>query len=128
MSKIVDKWLKISRRDLMGAEFNLNGPDELLAFAGFLAQQSAEKAIKGFLTAHQKKFTKTHNIAALLVKVAEVNSELAESISTAGDLTDFAIKYRYPEALEKDLTRQDTEAGVTLAKSVREKIIEALGG
>lgn len=128
MNKQVSEWLKISRRDLFGAEFNLNGPDDLLSFAGYLAQQAAEKAIKGFLVAHKMKLTKTHNIATLLEKVEEINPVLAKSISDADDLTDFAIKYRYPEVVEKELTRKDVEGAVALAKSVCAKVLETLGG
>ncbi len=128
MNKQVAEWLKISRRDLVGADFNLNGPDELLPFAGFLAQQSAEKVIKGFLVAHKKKFTKTHVIAVLLEKVSEIDKTLAESISAASDLTIFAVKYRYPEAVAKELTRKDVEGAVALAKTVCAKVLEALEG
>jgi len=66
MSKQAQSWFRHAREDLMGAEYNLKGPDECLAVAGFLAQQSVEKAIKGFLVLHRKRFTKTHNITTLL--------------------------------------------------------------
>jgi len=127
MNKKVLDWLRISRLDLMGAEFNLSGPDELLSFAGFLAQQAVEKAIKGFLVAHNQKITKTHNIAELLERVEHINTGLAKSIFEADDLTDFAVKYRYPDAIAKELTRKNVEDAVVLAKSVCKKILEALG-
>jgi len=126
MNKQVTEWLKLSRLDLLGAEFNLNGPDDLLRFSGFLAQQSAEKAIKGFLVAHKARITKTHNIADLLEKIREFDPHLARSLSEAEDLTDFAVKYRYPEAVAKELTREDVEGAVALAKLVCAKVLEAL--
>src|SRR3990167_1505102 len=124
VDKQVAEWLKLSRRDLLGADFNLGGSDELLPFVGFLAQQAVEKVLKGFLTNHKKKFTKTHNLAHLLDRVRQIDGVLAESISKADDLTDFAVKYRYPEAIVKELTRHDVEEAVNLAKSVCAQVLE----
>jgi HEPN domain-containing protein len=68
----------------------------------------------------------THNIKELLENLGEVDKNLAKSISEAGDLTDFATKYRYPEAIIKDLSRKDIETAVAVAKSVCEKILKRL--
>jgi hypothetical protein len=44
MNKIAQSWFRLSRQDLIGAEYNLAGPDDCLPFAGFLAQQAVEKS------------------------------------------------------------------------------------
>lgn len=79
MSKQAQNWFRHARQDLLGAEYNLSGPDECLAVAGFLAQQSVEKAIKGFLVLNKKRFTKTHNISKLLDIVSKVAPGLAKA-------------------------------------------------
>src|SRR5262249_46872897 len=92
----------------------------------YLAQQAVEKAIKGFLVFHGVKVTKTHVVADLLEKLAGVDQKLANSISTASDLTIFALKYRYPEAVARELSRADVQRAVSLAKSVCAKILKVL--
>jgi HEPN domain-containing protein len=123
MSKVAQEWFSYARRDLVAANFNLSGSDELLTFAGFLAQQTVEKAIKGYLIFHGKKISKTHNLAFLIQKVKEVDEELARLLLKMDDLTDFAVKYRYPDAPIKEVTRSDIKAAVEVAQSVYDLIL-----
>lgn len=125
MSKQAQSWFRHAREDLMGAEYNLKGPDECLAVAGFLAQQSVEKAIKGFLVLHRKRFTKTHNITTLLEILEKVDSALAEELVSSRKLTNFAVKYRYPEAIRKELTRDDVAGAVKIAKAACAVILKS---
>lgn len=127
MSKQAQSWFRHAREDLMGAEYNLKGPDECLAVAGFLAQQSVEKAIKGFLVLHRKRFTKTHNISTLLEILEKVDSVLAEELVPSHRLTNFAVKYRYPEAVRKELTRDDVAVAVKIAKEACALILKSAG-
>lgn len=64
-------------------------------------QQSAEKAIKGYLTQYQKRFPKTHNIAELVDIISLVEPIIARKLHGAKRLTKYAIEYRYrPTALD----------------------------
>ncbi len=48
------EWLVQSDRDLRGARILASSRDPLYDLAAFLAQQEAETALKGFLSAHGK--------------------------------------------------------------------------
>lgn len=100
-AKIVNSWFKKSRQDLLTAELLIvQTSDDFLMPAGFHLQQSAEKAIKGFLAFHKVRFPKTHNLQILTELVRQVDPNLATFLLPIVDLSQYAVAYRYPEALE----------------------------
>lgn len=65
----VDAWLAIAQRDLDSAKRLLTGDPPYRDTAAYHCHQSAEKALKAFLTAAAILFPKTHDLTAL-VKLA----------------------------------------------------------
>lgn len=61
----------------------------------------------------------------MLEVVAKVDADLAEGCVKAEDLTDFAVKYRYPEAIKKEFTRADAADAASVAKSTCAAILRA---
>ena len=55
-------WLARARDDLRGAEIDLAASPPLLGDAAFHWQQAVEKALKAFLTWHDRPFRKTHDL------------------------------------------------------------------
>ncbi len=60
LSKTVLQWIKYARTDLNMAKASLELSSKYKAVAAFLAQQSAEKIIKAYLTAIDCKSTICH--------------------------------------------------------------------
>lgn len=89
-------WFKKAANDLRGAEIDLAADPPLIEDALFHCQQAVEKAMKGFLTAHQCPFRKTHDLDELGRACEEINIGLKEKLDEARDLTVFAWEFRYP--------------------------------
>ncbi|MGH8908161.1 MAG: HEPN domain-containing protein [Egibacteraceae bacterium] len=58
-------WLRFAQEDLTAARRVLRDEDAVIRIAGFLAQQSAEKALKAVLVAHTLPVPKIHDLYAL---------------------------------------------------------------
>ena len=92
-----DLWFEKSRRDYEIAYKLLENDYPYIPEALYHAQQSVEKALKGFLIFHGIMPDRTHNLVVLLNACMLINPTLQALQQQARDLTDFAIKTRYPE-------------------------------
>jgi len=61
----VRSWLKKAASDLRGADIDLAAFPPFIEDMLFHFQQAAEKTMKGFLTAHDRIFRKTHDLDEL---------------------------------------------------------------
>jgi HEPN domain-containing protein len=61
----VRSWFAKASEDLRAAAFKLTAQPPLTADIVFHAQQAVEKAIKGFLSWHDRPFRKTHNLVEI---------------------------------------------------------------
>ena len=89
-------WFQKSANDLRGAEIDLAAVPPLIEDALFHCQQAAEKAMKGFLTAHETIFRKTHDLDELGQACEQIDPSLKTVLYSARDLTVFAWEFRYP--------------------------------
>lgn len=92
----VRAWLEKAANDLRGADLDLAAAPPLIEDALFHCQQAAEKAMKGFLTAHDRAFRKTHDLDELSGACEKIDSALSTLLMPARDLTVFAWEFRYP--------------------------------
>jgi HEPN domain-containing protein len=92
----VRSWLKKAADDLRGADIDLAASPPFIEDALFHCQQAAEKAMKGFLTAHDRIFRKTHDLDELARACEAVDSDLKEVLEAARELTVFAWEFCYP--------------------------------
>lgn len=97
-------WFKIAIRDLKNSKALIDLGTQHKHAAAYHAQQSAEKAIKGFLTHSDCRVPKTHDLETLANLVANYDQSLANLILKYKSLSDLAIAYRYPDAENKPLT------------------------
>jgi HEPN domain-containing protein len=73
------------------------------AEALFHCQQAVEKALKAFLTFHERTFRKTHDLGDLSPECLAIDDSLLPAISQAEGLTQHAWRFRYPgEPYEPD--------------------------
>ncbi|MBW1953754.1 MAG: HEPN domain-containing protein [Deltaproteobacteria bacterium] len=92
----VRSWLRKAANDLRGADIDLAATPPFIEDMLFHCQQAAEKAMKGFLTAHDRIFRKTHDLDELASACEDLDPSLKEVLNPARDLTVFAWVFRYP--------------------------------
>lgn len=117
-------WFKNAHGDLLAAKLLVSADEELFSGIVFHFQQCAEKAIKGFLTFHNVRVLKTHNIEKLLESVASIDQALAAAFDEVTILTKYAVEYRYPD-VEFQLPPLNIEV-VKSALSLAEKVYGGL--
>ncbi len=96
-AKSTQMWFAKAREDLKVAKHLHPIEKDFLSGIVFHCQQSTEKSIKGFLTFHNVRILKTHNMNVLLAKVGEINPQLAIKYKVVLDMTIYAVEYRYPD-------------------------------
>ena len=118
-------WFEKARVDLQSAEKLLEDGSALTASAVFHCQQAAEKALKGFLSWHERPFGRTHDLARLGRECVTLDGTL-ESVCRRGDiLTVYAWRFRYPGEPEEP-TVEEARAAVALAREVYDAALARL--
>lgn len=126
MSKMVNEWLKFARRDLLTADNLIRASRFLPEPIAFHAQQAVEKSIKGYLAAHSKRFSKTHDIKVLIDQVSEINSVLSMELKKGAILTEYAVSFRYPEVSKGKITKVKAKKAYQIAFEINKIIKSAL--
>ena len=121
----VRSWLKKAASDLRGADIDLAASPPFIEDMLFHCQQAAEKTMKGFLTAHDRIFRKTHDLDELASACEDIDPSLKKVLNPARDLTVFAWEFRYPgEAAAPSL--EEARQFRTLAAEVYQSILARL--
>ncbi len=124
------RWLLQAEQDLDDAEFNLSGGRYNVAC--FLAQQSAEKALKAYLFSKEAEEVWGHSVAELCKDVQTFDPEFNQLETKAGPLDKYYIPTRCPNALpggipSKAFDENDATSAIRLARELIE-FIKARGG
>jgi len=94
----VQQWMFKADHDLQSA-LKLKTPDSngpLLDTAVYHCQQTAEKALKAYLTANEVSFPKIHLLLPLLELCVDIDPSFSNLADAAEILTPFATEFRYP--------------------------------
>jgi HEPN domain-containing protein len=122
----VREWVTHADDDMRVAQLVLTVPDECpYRLVAYHAQQCAEKYLKAYLVLRGIDFPFTHNIARLL-ELCREQSDWAEKLRDAEELTPFAIAARYP-GNEEPVNAAEARRAVDIATRVREEIRSVLG-
>lgn len=117
--KMVYEWFRYANDDLITARA-LYELDNLRTWRSitFHCQQVAEKALKGLLAYNQIKFSKTHDLAFLAKLLVEKYPKMAGLLEDVGRLTQYAVEFRYPDAVQDPLTKEKLAWCLRLAEQV----------
>jgi HEPN domain-containing protein len=109
-AELVKNWIVKAQHDLLAAQ-KLSSDSEIYAdIAIYHCQQSAEKAIKGFLILHDRAFPRTHDLR-LLVQLALVLNPSFQNYQEAAELlTPYATAFRYPSDIMQPTAEELQEA------------------
>jgi HEPN domain-containing protein len=91
----------------------------------FHCQQAAEKALKAFLTWHDRPFRKTHDLSVVAKQCTEIDPTIQPQADQLDDLTDYAWAFRYPASFVEP-SPVDVEAASSLAHQIVEEIKKRL--
>lgn len=110
------RWLEYARNDLQAASVILSRDDVAPRTACFLAQQSAEKALKAIIVLKGLNVVKTHDLDAIAEKLPEKDNAAFASIDLTW-LTEWSVESRYPGDWP-EASREDAKKAVTLAAEI----------
>lgn len=99
MKRLTREWVSKAEQDFLTARRAAKARrDRLYDIVCFHAQQCIEKYLKGLLQESGLGFGRTHDLTQLGQAAASVCPGLARHAAALADLTDSAVKYRYPGA------------------------------
>jgi len=90
----IEQWLLKSQRDLRAAHLLFESEEALLDVVVYHCQQSAEKALKAYLTYRNVVFQKTHDLDVLLNLCLPFELGFGELREIAKTLTPYAVEFR----------------------------------
>jgi HEPN domain-containing protein len=94
--ELVQNWLIKAQHDLLAAKKLSIEPEIYADIAIYHCQQSAEKAVKGFLILQNQEFPRTHDIRLLIQLAIRIDSNFENYQETSEILTPYATEFRYP--------------------------------
>lgn len=107
--EIAKEWFLKAQNDQFAIEDILKGDHKPGSVICFLSQQLAEKVLKGFLTLHEKRTPKTHQLDLLLELCKKIDKEFSSLEKAVIDLSEYYIETRYPgDIVEHDLRKAKT--------------------
>lgn len=126
--KSTQMWFGKAKQDLKTAKFLRPIESDFFSGIVFHAQQCTEKAIKGYLTHHNIRVLKTHDMEKLLASLSKINPELAGKYSSLKVFTKYAVEYRYPDVDLQlpPLTKEIVSDAVDIAEKVLMDLLKAV--
>ena len=123
--ELVRNWLTVAQHDLAASGKLSTGPDPYLDVAIYHCQQTAEKALKGYLVFHDQPFEKTHDIEVLVALALHYEAEFSGWLDAAIRLTPYATEFRYPSGLLEP-SREEFEQALEAAHGLYTFILSLL--
>jgi HEPN domain-containing protein len=115
-------WLVKASGDLRAAAHEFTAAPPILDDIVFHAQQATEKALKGFLTWHDRPFRKTHDLVELGQACVDIDASLEPLLRRAAPLTEYAWRFRYPGDPDQPADEEAT-AALGLAREVYDAVL-----
>jgi len=92
----------------------------------FLAQQIAEKYLKGFLVFHNKKIQKIHDLIKLLNECKNIDKSFRELEEECVLLNDYYIETRYPLDSPIDYSKKEAKAALVAIDKIINFVLDKI--
>lgn len=118
-------WLAKADIDIRAARADLAAVPPITSDALFHCQQAIEKALKGFLAAHELPPVRKHDLEQLGELVIKLETSFRELVPRSYHLSIYASEFRYPgEMVEPDVATATTglEEAVAIVQLIRRAI------
>ena len=124
MKPETQEWIDKAEGDRKVTQREMHTADPVWNVVCFLAQQCAEKYMKGFLEEHNLVFQKTHDLVVLLNSSGGLLSELDSLKPQLAHLSTFGIATRYPGTQADEPAAENS---IKAAEEVRTVVRTKLG-
>lgn len=114
---LADEWVKKARDDYKSAKVVLE-EGGYYGTTCFLAQQMAEKYLKGFLVYHGSKLSKIHDLVMLLNECKKIVPAFADFEDDCILLNDYYIETRYPIDTPVDYSKKEAREALAAAERI----------
>lgn len=120
------QWLAHASDDLQLAQNAVReGSRAFLRDAAFHSQQSAEKALKAFLTWHDVPFPRIHDLEAVGALCVKADTSLQTVLDRTAQLSQYAWRFRYPGD-PYEPTAEEVREALQLARETFEAVLTRL--
>jgi len=116
--------LRLARRDHETFDLLFPLPKASLAALGFLAQQSAEKALKSVAALRSIEIRRTHDLVALGQAILDDGGVLPLTADELRSLNPFAVEFRYDDESIPATTREELETFLSAVLAWAERLVE----
>lgn len=118
-----EQWLIKSKNDLRAAKALLK--ENILDASVYHCQQSAEKAIKAYLSYKETYIIKTHDLEFLVKTCIQTNKAFEAILITSVHLSPYSSKFRYPDdILEPEIN--DVKKAIEDAEHILKFILDSI--
>lgn len=116
------RWLKQAEHNFIVTKTNLE--NNYFSDTCFMAEQTAQVALKAFLYYKGERFVNIHSVISLIKKAGEYDKDFIALIDLASKLVQYYIPTRYPDALGGDAIpaevyiREQAEEALEIARKI----------
>lgn len=122
---VVSEWMTKALQDLEVAQFLQTSLPKFSESIAFHAQQSAEKSLKGFLTSHDTRIRKVHDMEEIGSLVSKVDASLQPIATKVQKLSRYAVGTRYPGE-DKPVSPQEAQEALAIAEEVYREVLKRI--
>lgn len=127
LANLTREWLNKALHDVQTARITANAADGPLDTAIYHCQQAAEKSVKGWLTAKNVLFEKTHDLRRLIRQAAGELPEFTKFTGAAEILTPYVSAFRYPGLTNDPMpSREEFDAALQHAQAIYDFVLSLL--
>jgi HEPN domain-containing protein len=125
------RWFKQGEYDFKAARQNFE--QKIYSYACFLAEQSAQKALKSFLIFKGERYVWEHSVQKLAEKCSQYDEEFTKFRASGAVLDKYYLTTRYPDVIAppaipyESYTEREALQAIDLAKEILEKVKSELG-
>jgi len=125
------RWFDQSEYDFRAAKINFE--EKIYSYSCFLAEQSAQKALKSFLIFNGERYIWEHSVQKLIEKCARYNSEFGSMRDSGAVLDKYYLTTRYPDAIAppalpyESYTEREAQEALKLTREILDTVSKQLG-
>ena len=120
---LLKRWVQFAQEDLILAIEALKSEYPVYRAVCFQCKQSAEKYLKAYQILFEIRVIKTHNLPTIIDTLVSFDKNVEQFKEESKALTNYAVKYRYPDDFE-DLTESQAEDAIRIAKEIEKYITQ----
>jgi HEPN domain-containing protein len=126
LREVVKLWLEKAQNDWSTVRILMDREAYLNDIVCFHCQQYVEKLLKGFLTACEIEFPKTHDLRRL-IQLSPKMPQLSVLYEKADELTLYGVQSRYPDPFSS-ISKEQVEEAAAAARAFADILEPALLG